>query len=37
MRDTAGDARRNFYGALHMDVPALAERQELIYESSVRT
>ena len=36
MRDTAGEARMNslvmfFYGPLHMEVPVLADQQELIY------
>ena len=42
MQDTAVEAMMNsevmfFYGLLHMDVPMLADRQELIYISSVRT
>ena len=42
MQDTAEEARTNskvtvFYGPLHMDVPVLAEQEELIYISSVQT
>ena len=42
MQVTAGKARMNsfvtfFYGLLHIDVPVLADQQERIYISSVRT
>ena len=37
MNDTAGEARVNSNGPLHIDVPVLAEQQELTYNSSVWT
>ena len=42
MRDLAGEVWKNSsvtfsYGPLHMDVPELADKKELTYNTSVRT